>query len=85
MNQQTEFFGIICREDPDHAKAHFRRAIARHHLGYEQEAEEDFEAVKRLDPAAVADVDRELARIAARRRIAAQKQRREWKFAKNSP
>jgi hypothetical protein len=67
-----------CSEDDEHAKAHFRRAIARYNLGQEDAAKKDFDIVKRLDPAAVPDVERELARMAARDKAAAQKQRQEW-------
>lgn len=65
-------------EDETHVKAHFRRAVARSRLGQEDAAAEDFEKVKKLDPSAAAEVDRELARERARQRAAAEKQRREW-------
>lgn len=65
-------------EDETHAKAHFRRAVARYNLGQEDAAKEDFATVKRLDPGAAGDVDRELARMAARAKAAAEKQAKEW-------
>jgi hypothetical protein len=66
-----------CSEDPDHAKAHFRRAVARAHLGDDAGAAQDFADAARLDPGAAAEVDREVARIAARARAAEGRQRRE--------
>jgi tetratricopeptide (TPR) repeat protein len=68
-----------CSEDPDHAKAYFRRAVSRHWLGRYDEAMEDFSTAKRLDPAAADDIDKELARLSARVKAAAQKQRNEMR------
>ncbi|KAG7675097.1 hypothetical protein Ndes2526A_g07851 [Nannochloris sp. 'desiccata'] len=65
-------------EDNEHAKGYFRRAVARYNLGQEEAAKDDFDIVKKLDPAAEPDVERELARMAAKSRAAAQKQRQEW-------
>jgi FKBP-type peptidyl-prolyl cis-trans isomerase 2 len=66
-------------EDETHVKAHFRRAVARSRLGQEEAAAADFETVKRLDPGAAAEVDRELAKERARQRAAAEKQRRDFR------
>lgn len=77
MTYKFSFF-IFCSEDTEHAKAYFRRAIARYNLGQVEEAKDDFDIVQKLDPAAVPDVQRELARMAAKDRAAAQKQRKEW-------
>lgn len=69
---------FLCSEDNEHAKGYFRRAVARYNLGQEEAAKDDFDIVKKLDPAAEPDVERELARMAAKSRAAAQKQRQEW-------
>lgn len=73
------FFLFLSRsEDTEHAKAYFRRAVARYNLGQDEGAKDDFDIVRKLDQAAVPDVERELARMAAKDRAAAQKQRQEW-------
>jgi hypothetical protein len=69
---------LFCSEDSEHAKAHFRRAIARYNLGQEEEAKDDFEIVKTLDPSAVPEVERELTRMVAKNKADLQKQRKEW-------
>lgn len=64
-------------DEPRHAKALFRRASALASLGRFQEADEAFGLAEAADPGAAADVARERARVAARRRRAGEKQRRE--------
>ena len=80
INIIFSFFYCSCSEDETHAKAHFRRAVAHYNLGHEDAAKDDFARVKKLDPNAAADVDKELARMAARARAASAKQAKEWSF-----
>ena len=70
---------MSCRDDPDAAKAYFRRGLAQAALAEYDAAREDFEAARRLDPSAGGDVDRELAKMVAQARKAAAKQRQEMK------
>jgi len=64
-------------DEPRHAKALFRRAAALASLGRFPEADEAFGLAEEADPAAAEDVARERARVAARRKRAGEKQRRE--------
>ena len=60
-------------EDESHAKAYFRRAVARSYLGEYELAREDLEATKLLDPSTAADCDRELRRQQEQQRAKAAK------------
>ena len=64
-------------DDPRHAKALFRRASALASLGRFSEADGAFGLAEEADPSASADVARERARVAARRKRAGEKQRKE--------
>lgn len=68
---------MFCSEDSEHAKAHFRRGQAQAALAEYAAAKEDFEAARRLDPSISDLVDKELARMVAQAKVAAQKQRRQ--------
>ena len=72
-----EACGKALDDEPRHAKALFRRATALASLGRFSEADEAFGLAEEADPGAAADVARERARVAARRRRAGEKQRRE--------
>ena len=64
-------------DEPRHAKALFRRATALASLGRFSEADEAFNLAEEADPSAASDVARERARVAARRKRAGEKQRKE--------
>ena len=69
--------GKALDDEPRHAKALFRRASALASLGRFSEADEAFGLAEEADPAAAEDVARERGRVAARRKRAGEKQRRE--------
>lgn len=66
-------------EDPDHAKALYRRGTTHAILGDYEDAERDLAHAKRADPSTAADIDRELAKMRQRQRAAASKERREFR------
>lgn len=75
--EALEACGKALDDEPRHAKALFRRATALASLGRFSEADEAFTLAEEADPGAKADVARERARVAARRRRAGEKQRKE--------
>lgn len=50
----------VCREQPSHPKAHYRKGVAHRLLGNYDEAKESFIQAKEADPSIASDMDREI-------------------------
>lgn len=69
---------FVCREQPDHPKALFRKATTHVLLGDYKQAEADFLHVKQSDPGMAADIDKELAKMKQRQRAANIKEKQDF-------
>ena len=69
----------MCREQPDHSKALYRRGTTHAILGNYAEAEKDLLHAREADPSSAAEVDRELARMKLRLRAAESRERQQFK------
>lgn len=72
-------YHAICSENPDHAKALYRRGTAHAILGDFAKAKEDFLRAKDADPSTAGDIVRELARMKAKQKESLQKERQDFK------
>lgn len=66
-----------CREQPDHSKALYRRAMTHAELHDYESARDDLQAAKGADPSNAADIDRELAKLKVKEKAGMARQRKE--------
>lgn len=67
------------REQPDHAKALYRRAMVHADLHNYEAAREDLQAARAADPSCAPDIDKELSRLKAKETAANSRQRKEFR------
>ena len=77
--RQPVLRSYLCRENPGHAKALYRRAVNYAILGDYEAATADFDLAKAVDPSIVPEVDREVSRMKQKQKHGAQKEREQFK------
>lgn len=77
----------LCREQPDHAKALYRKAIAHSMIGNYVEAEDNFVRAKTADPNISAEIDREISRSKSKEKAAKLRERNDLQnfFGRTKP